>query len=158
MKANEIHYNSYDYSLVDYKNTESPVIIKCNTHGKFEQIPRIHLQGSGCPLCCESKGEKEIRSYLISNNIEYIPQHRFPDCKLKKPLAFDFYLPKSNLVIEFDGIQHYKPVKRFGGEDYLKVIQVRDKIKTEYCIKNNIKLVRIKYNDNLIEMIKATLK
>lgn len=44
------HGNKYDYSLVDYKNNNTEVIIICPNHGKFKQIPRSHLT-SGCSKC-----------------------------------------------------------------------------------------------------------
>lgn len=54
-KANKIHNNKYDYSLVNYKNSNSKIIIICPIHGKFEQKPVIHLQGCGCPECAKIK-------------------------------------------------------------------------------------------------------
>lgn len=60
-------------------------------------------------------------------------------------MKFDFYIPSKNLCIEFNGLQHYKPVDFFGGEFYYNEIIKRDKIKEEYCLSNNIKLLTIKY-------------
>jgi hypothetical protein len=49
-------------------------------------------------------------------------------------------------VLEYNGIQHYKPIGFFGGEEqYKKQIQ-RDKELKEYCLKQNIKLITIPYN------------
>lgn len=48
-KANHIHDNMYDYSLVAYKNNAEKVKIKCSEHGIFEQRPSAHLRGQGCP-------------------------------------------------------------------------------------------------------------
>jgi hypothetical protein len=54
-----------------------------------------------------------------------------------------------NILIEYDGIQHFKPVNLFGGiEEFDKTI-VKDKIKSDYCMKNNINLVRISYNSDV---------
>ncbi len=50
-KANKIHHNKYDYSLVDYKNYQEEVQIICPRHGAFPQKPNSHLQGSGCSKC-----------------------------------------------------------------------------------------------------------
>lgn len=50
-KANRIHNNKYDYSLVEYKNNKSKVKIICLIHNIFEQIPNSHLSGQGCPHC-----------------------------------------------------------------------------------------------------------
>lgn len=63
-KSQKIHNDKYDYSLVKYKNTKTKVKIICPLHGKFEQNPDNHLSGRGCPICKESKGEKEITCFL----------------------------------------------------------------------------------------------
>jgi hypothetical protein len=60
----------------------------------------------------------------------------------------------NNICIEFDGEQHYISKDCWGGENALLETQKRDKIKTEYCEKNSIGLLRIKYIDiNNIETI-----
>ena len=51
--------------------------------------------------------------------------------------------------IEFDGVQHFKIVEKWGGVDGLKERQEKDNIKNEYCKNNNIHLLRIKYNENI---------
>ena len=63
----------------------------------------------------------------------------------KNDLRPDFYLPSYNLVIEFDGIQHFEPVEHFGGEKNFQITQKRDRDKNEYCKKNNINILRIPY-------------
>lgn len=50
-KFNAVHGDRYDYSLVNYKNTDIKVIIKCAEHGEFKQTPYHHASGSGCPKC-----------------------------------------------------------------------------------------------------------
>ena len=95
-----------------------------------------------------------INKLLEENNIKFETQKKFNNCKFKYKLAFDFYLIDFNILIEYDGIQHYKPVEQFGGEKSLKYLQNNDNIKTKYCIDNNIELIRIKYNDKLIHMMK----
>lgn len=62
-KANKIHNNKYNYSLVDYKRSNIKVIIKCNIHGDFEQRPADHLQGQGCPKCGKiSRARKNFKT------------------------------------------------------------------------------------------------
>jgi hypothetical protein len=50
-RSNEIHQQKYDYSKVNYKNTDTKVIMGCPIHGDFEQTPHHHLKGIGCPIC-----------------------------------------------------------------------------------------------------------
>lgn len=154
-KSNVIHNNKYDYKLVkEYKNNKQKVDIICKDHGVFTQKIDLHLFGQGCPVCRESKGEKIIRNYLISNNIEYIRQKTFDDCKYKRKLPFDFYLPDYDMCIEYNGRQHYEEVGVFGGIDELNKQIIKDKIKTDYCKINNIKLLSIKYDMNILDIIK----
>ena len=62
-------------------------------------------------------------------------------------MPFDFYLPDYNLLIEFDGIQHYEIRGHFGGYDGFVDTKIRDTIKNIYCKDNNIDLLRIPYWD-----------
>jgi len=157
-KAKKIHGNKYDYSEVIFEKAIKKVIIICPIHGKFTQTPNSHLNGNGCPVCLESTGEKAIRVYLETNSIKYNSQKTFPGCKHKKSLHFDFYIPSLNVCIEFDGIQHYKPIERFGGQKGFDSSKLKDNIKNEFCKNNNIVLHRIKYNDNVIEKLNKILK
>ena len=145
-KCTITHNNKYDYSLVEYKGNKIKVKIICPIHGIFEQKPNAHFK-HGCYMCNDSKGEKIICSYLDQYNIEYIRQHRFNDCRFKRPLPFDFYLPKMNMCIEFDGEQHFIPKKNWNGDLGFSSTKRNDKIKDTYCINNKIKLLRIKYTN-----------
>ena len=124
------------------------IILKCNKCGHMWNVTYNNFiqHKSGCPKCNISKGEHEIEKILKIKNISYTTQKIFEKCKDITYLKFDFYLPKHNLCIEFDGIQHFKPIEFFGGEKTLKLQQKRDKIKNQYCTENNIDLIRIPYN------------
>jgi len=95
---------------------------------------------------------------LRKNNINFEQQYKFDDCKYKYKLKFDFFLKDYNLCIEFDGLQHYKQIKRFGGADGFAKTKIKDKIKNNYCLKNNIKMIRIKYNENIFKKLKKIFK
>jgi hypothetical protein len=157
--SNKIHHNKYDYSLVDYHGLNTKVKIICPIHGEFEQKPSNHLVGKGCQKCKSSKGEARIRLFLEQNNIKFIPQKMFKHCRSKSGymMPFDFYLPEYNLCIEFQGQQHYIPVKIWGGEEKLKYIQEHDKIKKDFCFDNDITLLKIKYNEDIIYKLKRYL-
>ena len=156
-ESNIIHNKKYDYSLLKYINSNTKVKIICPTHGVFEQKPTDHLCNHGCPSCNESKGEKMIKEQLEKFNINFETQKTFEKCKNKYKLRFDFYLPNNNMCIEFDGEQHFKSVKHFGGEEGFKKVKMNDNIKNEYCKNNNINLLRIKYNENIEEKLKKLL-
>ena len=160
--AKRMHGNKYDYSKIEYVSNKRRVIIVCKKHGEFLQNPNNHLNGSGCPHCKSSKGEEKIRWWLENNNISYIFQKMFNDCRSQQTnrmLKFDFYIPAKNLLIEYDGEQHFR-MGDFGSFKFtkndLRDIQHRDKIKTDYAFCKNIKLLRIKYTkmkdvDNILD-------
>jgi len=150
----EVHGNKYDYSNVDYKGDKMKVKIICPIHGIFEQQPANHKIGNGCPKCRESKGEIKIRKILKKLNIDFISQKKFSKCMDQKELIFDFYLPDFNTCIEYDGQQHFESNQFFGGDERLKDQKRKDKIKNDYCNKNNINLIRIKYDENIKEKLK----
>ncbi|HUS49715.1 MAG TPA: hypothetical protein VMZ91_06090 [Candidatus Paceibacterota bacterium] len=148
-KSKKIHKNKYDYNKVVYINSDSKIIIICPKHGDFSQVAYGHSVGIGCPNCQESHGERSIVNILAENNINFIRQKRFSNCKYKNVLPFDFYIPKYNTCIEYDGKQHTKSVKYFGGNKTLKEQIKKDKIKNLYCKNNGIELLRISYNDDI---------
>ena len=146
-QANKIHNNFYDYSQCEYINYKDKIKIICPLHGVFFQSPSSHLAGHGCSKCCFSKGEKEIEKYLKNNNILYETEKMFDECIGQRRLPFDFYLPQYNTCIEYDGRQHFIEINYWGGKERLEYTKINDQIKTDYCLKNNIKLLRIPYTD-----------
>jgi len=154
----------YDYSDTKYVGCEQKVTIICKKHGKFSQTPSNHVNcEQGCPRCNFSKGEAKILAYLEMNGVEYIHQHWFSDCRSEigkqQVLKFDFYIPLKNLLIEYNGKQHYKRGSFVGGRHHVSNkefvdIKRRDKIKRKYAMKNKINLLIIKYTKiNQIEKI-----
>jgi very-short-patch-repair endonuclease len=132
----------------------------CGEGHKWKAGIKERNYGNGCPRCNDSKGEKAVEKWLKQNNIEFIPQYKFDDCKNIRKLPFDFYLPKFGYCIEYDGEFHFKPARFSKDKDKMlkKLIQTQtnDKIKTNYCLKNYIPLLRIPYlNYDNIEQILA---
>lgn len=140
-KSIRVHGLLYDYKNTVYKNAKTNVTIICKKHGPFEQSPTKHLMSQGCPICKLSKGELKIISILNKHNVKYRTQHKFKELNLK----FDFYIKEYNLAIEYDGIQHFKPINHFGGIKSFEEQKIRDRIKDEYCYSRNIRLLRIPY-------------
>lgn len=94
--------------------------------------------------CVKSKGEELVSSILKDNHVLFVKQHSFDSCRYKHRLSFDFYV-NNNYLIEFDGEQHFKEVKYFGGKERFNTGQQRDNIKNNWCRENNIPLIRIPY-------------
>lgn len=151
IQASNIHNNKYDYSLVEYINNRTKIKIICPIHGIFQQVPNAHLDMKcGCPKCKSSKGETLIRSWLINNKVYFIEQHSFVDCKDKNMLRFDFYIPSLNILIEFNGIQHYRYIPAFHKNtkhDNFERVQQRDSIKKQYTKEKGITFVVIPFWD-----------
>ena len=107
-----------------------------------------------CYNCSNHKsiGEQQIETLLINNDIKFIRQYSFQDCISPKigQLLFDFAIIDDNnnllYLIEYDGIQHFQPIKYFGGEENFYYLQKCDEIKNQYCKNHNIPLIRIPYN------------
>jgi very-short-patch-repair endonuclease/phage FluMu protein Com len=153
-----------EYSVLgEYEGANKKIKMRHNKCGyEWEVKPANFLQGSRCPYCKASKGEEKIAKYLTKFGIKFETQKTFKDLKDKILLRFDFYIPNKNLLIEYDGIQHFEPVD-FGGINNEEIVkenfknqQIRDKMKNEYCKENGIKLLRIKYTD--FKNIKKILK
>lgn len=109
-------------------------------------LTRLHTTSCGC--ASRSIGEENIEKLLKENNITYAKEYTFPDLKLKSKLRFDFAVFQNNQLshlIEFDGRQHNNEYNPWNSNETLQERQNRDEIKNQYCIDNNIKLIRIPY-------------
>jgi hypothetical protein len=142
--AKLVHGNNYDYSKVVYRGNKQLVEIICPTHGSFWQKPNTHVSSkNGCRFCFESKGERTIELFLKKYGINYIREYRlFPYL-----YRYDFYLPELNVFIEFNGLQHYKPVEFFGGLEGHLATKERDVIKKALVKQHSGNLIIIAYSE-----------
>jgi very-short-patch-repair endonuclease len=155
------HNTLYDYTRVIYKNANTKVDIICPIHGVFLQTPDKHLSGTGCPSCSIliSKGEKYIATLLNKMNIQFEREKRFSDLPghtKNSRLRYDFWLPNHKTLIEYDGEQHFRPIRIKGKltekqaiEKYKQTV-VNDKKKNDYATENGYNLIRIKYDQSNI--------
>ncbi len=131
---------------------------ECDCGGTIDvpayNLIRGHTRSCGCNH--RSKYEELIHDYLTSLNIFFNEEKRFNDCRNSKGsdmLPFDFYIPEQNKIIEYDGLHHYEPIERRGGEVKFRTIRENDAIKNKYCTDNHIELLRIPYTDSEEEII-----
>jgi len=165
-ESKKVHWpKEYGYGDVIYIAADKKVEITCLTHGNFEQIADQHLRGSGCPKCNNSKGEQLVSNTLTKMNLQFKQQFKSENCKNIHKLPFDFCVKINDekvFLIEYQGEQHYKPVKWHKkmsdekAEEILRGIKARDKIKRNYARNNNIPLLIISYKkkdiiDKLLE-------
>lgn len=141
LSGNNILLNPNEYA----SNSTLNLDIMCKCGNVFTtSLVNFEKGKNRCDVCTlnKSSGEQLVEDILNKMHIEYDSEHIFPDCKDKSYLPFDFYIQDYNSCIEFDGQQHYEPVF---GEQSFQLTQKHDKIKNEYCQKNNILLLRIPF-------------
>lgn len=158
--------NKYDYSLFkeeDYINRKSKINVICPKHGLWKVSVSNHLyRHSGCPLCKHSLGEERVSDFLNHHKIPFETQYCFKNESLlcsNVRIMVDFYLKEKDVVIEFNGAQHYKEVPFFN-ERNLEQQQERDFALRLYCHNHKIKLIEIPYTeiDNIENILSKELK
>ena len=163
-RCNEIFGNKYDYSLfTEYHSKKDIIQVICPKHGAWSVRVNNHLYNqSGCPSCKRSFGEERIASFLDDNHIEYTEQYRIKNESLlciNMYMMIDFFLPKHNIAIEYNGIQHYEENPLFCTRN-LEQQQWRDEAVRSYCKNHGIKLIEIPYTeiDNIETILKRKLR
>ena len=149
----------FDFSKVEYLGDErkQQIIIckKCKKEFMASTHDLLSKFGKKCPYCSRTiwKGEEKIKNWLEDNgfflNKDYFREVKFKNLKGERnmPLRYDFYIPSKNLLIEYNGEQHYAPRKKFGDEKTFTKRKKYDKIKENYAIENKINLLIIPYWD-----------
>lgn len=165
-KAKLVHGDKYDYAQSVYGiNNKEKVVIICPIHGDFEQTPNIHLRGHGCPKCnlkTQDKIFKKLKELFPTEEILFEVGKDIVSWLENQRI--DIYFPKYNIAIEYNGEQHYIPIKYFGGELQFEIQQYRDELKRKKCSENNCTLFEVKYNyseedfNNLIININNVIK
>lgn len=160
-RARELHGDRYDYSEVEYTGYDCTIMIKCPEHGLQPVIAYQHIaegRRRGCKICSstQSKHAAAIERFLIEEKYEHIKEWSDHDCKDKRTLRFDFYLPQHRLIIEYDGEQHFREANFTSDKKQNKMNFIngrrRDAIKSLWCRKNKINLMRVTSNVSLNEI------
>ena len=153
--------------LLEYKEYNK-VIGVCKLCGQKIKVSaksiRYYNIHRDCSCSNISSGEQRISEILDMFEVPYYQEFSFDDCKNIYPLRFDFYIPSLNMCIEYQGQQHYYPVKfpkdteESSKVNYESIVR-NDNIKNEYCKNNNIQLLIIPYTeyDNIYDILEATL-
>lgn len=140
------------YELVDasgYRDRLSKLPFRHASCGHVFRMAWSSFQaGRRCPWCAKnSPGEIAILKHLEVSGVEYEPEFWFEDLRVQRPLRFDFRVTLRDGqmgLVEYDGFYHYgKGVFGHMGRE----IQVRDKMKDEYCRTNGIPLLRISWKE-----------
>lgn len=155
--------NSNIKVLGKYNGVSNKILCQCiKDNYKWNAYPNNLLKGIGCPICSNSHGENKISNYLTESNILFFTQYKFDDLFGLKGglLSYDFFLPNYNILIEYNGEQHYNSVDYFGGEEQFKIQQEHDNRKRKYAEAHNINLIEIPYwdFDNVENILNKYLK
>lgn len=148
----------------EFKNVHSKLTIKHNCGLTYKNSFNNFRNGQRCPFCSRrsasggmSKNVVKIIEYFIEHNIKFEIEKKFDDLKIKSRHArFDFYLSDLNLLIEYQGSQHFIPSGRFSAEK-VKSIQESDRLKKEYANNNSIDIEYILYNEETIPSLEKIL-
>lgn len=144
-------YGKYNYSVYYTKFGNAPDIYKAIG---------IISPDINCTRSEKSNFVLNMIEKILNCECEY--EKQFDDCinsKTGKKLRFDGYFEKYNLLVEYDGEQHFHYIKAWYKtiEDFNNVLY-KDKLKNDYAKNNNIKLLRIRYDDDIsYENIKNTV-
>lgn len=158
--SNKNKTSPYEYS----PHSDKEVYWKCEEriHNDYKRNIDCSLRYNfHCPECRYSKGEKIISEYLMRNNIFYIPQKEFKGLIGLGGglLSYDFYIPKYNLLIEYQGEFHDGSVSNQTKEEFDKQLE-HDRRKKEYALNNGYDFLEIWYYDfeNIEKILSETIK
>lgn len=159
----ELSYvNPFIQVIGEYTNTHTWINCKCKICNKeFNGMPARMLRNeAGCPYCNLSGGEVKMLTALDEIGINYKRQYIIKECRYQLPLRFDAFDIDNNIGFEYNGEQHYYPIKMksktYDSQKQFELTQQRDKSKIEYCQKHNIPLIIVPYweRDNIKEYLK----
>ena len=149
-----------DYTFLDsYVNNHTKIRVKHNECGHVYYVAPTEFisHNTRCPYCNIPKGEDLINKILISLDIKHEYQKTFNDLRDTQLLSYDFYIPDQNILIEYQGQQHYEPVDYFGGKDKFKIQQKHDKLKSDYAKNHGYTLIAVPYTEDTFSKIKKYL-
>jgi len=167
--SNNNKNSPYDFAPSSHKKVMW-VCEKCGKDYILSIDNKVKSKRVYCKKCSFSNGEDRIHKFLsqkinLIENVDFFAQYRINECRYIYPLPFDFYILPINLLIEYNGEQHYKPVdfshreeKSSTNKKFRNIIK-RDKIKQKYCKNNGIPLLIIPYweFENIEQILTETL-
>jgi uncharacterized protein with PIN domain len=149
-----------EYTFLDtYTNSATKLRVKHNVCGNVYSVRPTDFFSlhNRCPYCNSPKGETIITKILNNLNIRYEYQKTFDDLRDIHLLSYDFYIPDQNILIEYQGIQHYQAIEYFGGDATFKRQQKHDKMKLDYAKAHHHNLIAVPYTEDTFSKIKKYL-
>lgn len=142
----------FEYKLLNEEISDEDLERRTNNMAREE----LGFKKIGERFVTETELYRIIKAIFPNNKVI----HHYKAKWLEKQ-EIDIFVPHLNLAVEYDGIQHFKPIKAWGGEEGLKKNIERDKIKEEKCKENNVTLIRFTYKENELlseNYVKSKLK
>ena len=112
-KAKQVHGCKYDYSKVDYINTNTKITITCPVHGDFEQIPANHLFGANCSKC--SKVHRPTTEEFINRAIQ-VHGNKYDYSKV----VYTTTVEKIKIICKIHGVFEQTPNGHLSGRGCVK--------------------------------------
>lgn len=146
---------NYTYDELEFEkrfsNQYNKMSVLCNKcESKFDISIGSHINGHGCPICNRNGGVNEIKLYneiLNRFDLHIIKQYR---PKFLKRQSIDIFIPSLEIGIEYQGIQHFKPIEYFGGVSSFNDTIERDLRKKNLCKENNLNLICFTYDKDIV--------
>lgn len=121
-----------------------------NEHTWYSTIRDRTAKHSGCPICSIKLNISETK--MLDLIKEILPNHeilyRYRPSWLNR-MELDVFIPLENVGIEYQGIQHFKPIDFFGGEQTFIAQVKRDKLKKKICQERGVTLIEVYYDEHL---------
>lgn len=141
-RAKEVHPDGYSYNLDELKTVNDKITITHKCGHVYRGRVSNHLSGQGCLRCRGSTGENRIAKFLENNEIDFVSQFKLDGYRYR----FDFLIPELNMLVEFDGEQHARPIPFFGGVEAYEQRKLNDEKKNQLAKKYGYLMVRISHN------------
>lgn len=124
----------------------------------------LRMRYNNCAHCSSSRGERKLFNKLVEEGVNFIKEYPVKILEDRTAFRFDFAILNEEgnviLLIEFDGEQHFRPIEGWGGMEAYQYVRKNDMIKNKYCRDNQIRLLRIHYEDigNINKIIETLLR
>ena len=138
------HGITTDFSKFVYRGAHTKSTFRCRIHNyEYERSPHNFLKAKGCPKCSASSGEKKLYSVLDMLEFDYVTEYRIRE--EDNLFRYDVYIKDLNLLIEYDGEQHFLEHSFQLTDIEFKKRLTNDEEKNKLAERCGYKLIRIPY-------------
>ncbi len=160
-KETKSNYNIFTGSFNSYAMPDVP-------YYNFGYYPEVRIEIQQLTRDAENTVRDEMgiphigEGWVSETELYYKIKQAFPNIEIVHHASpnwlgaqhIDIFIPSKMVGIEYQGIQHFKPVDYFGGEESFKANQKRDRIKRRKCTKNGVQLLEVNENYKIEDLIK----